>query len=280
MQFKSLSLVALFFLTIFPYASASDFSDANCFPEECEVFTYRLAAEVSSELNTPVGVVLQFDFEQDIEHSKQVVESVITAEISQSLSWFNNNNGVYRIYAEIDGSMIPGCEWFVKTTANIPVGNRLSHEEFVVFCDVAVNLTDDEKLRTFTIIREVFSGSPDPIESNVISTILIREDVALTTKTTAFESLTGLSALEFALFPAIAFLGVILWSRAQDGAVRVFGAVLTILSGALLLAFAVFIGIGDAWFGTVAFASLMMLVGVYLIIRFMLEFIDVKGVFR
>lgn len=88
---------------------------------------------------------------------------------------------------------------------------------------------------------------------------------------TDFEEFTELTALEMLLFPALTVLGIVIWSRSLDDAVRSFGALLPMVAGLLLLGFGIFVGFGEAWTGTAAFAAAMILVGIYMVIRLFMD---------
>lgn len=273
-------LVALLFL---PGAHAQTLQD-SLFGENNEGETIRY--QIRDLTNSSTGGFTD-DFQFLKLHTNELAPagSILRVNVQATFGIILSSDGQWLYQLLIDGVAVQDC-FFVVPTVN--PGGFLSGD-FPVFPSYDVDCTVEPEIvqsweegETVGIqwTRSVLTGVPDAPTASTVNLVVEREDFIVTNSPSNFELLTGLSALEFAIFPTLAFLGVILWSRAQDGAVRVFGAVLTILSGVLLLAFAVFIGIADAWFGTVAFASLMMLVGVYLIIRFMLEFIDLKGAFR
>lgn len=84
---------------------------------------------------------------------------------------------------------------------------------------------------------------------------------------TAFETVTGLAAPEMALLPGLALLGVIFWLRSTDYVVRMVGAMLPILGGLLWLAVGFYVGFGNVWAGTVPAAIMLMVLGIYLVVR-------------
>lgn len=95
-----------------------------------------------------------------------------------------------------------------------------------------------------------------------VSTLLAEE-----LNMTAFERVTGLTGLEFAVFPALVLLGIIIWLRSTDYIIRTLGALLVILSGLVWMAVAYYVGFGLVWAGTVPSGIVLMLVGIYMIVR-------------
>lgn len=82
------------------------------------------------------------------------------------------------------------------------------------------------------------------------------------TTMTAFEDATGTTAFEFILFPALAFLGIYIWSRSTDAVVRTFGALLVIIAGLVQVLLA--LELTNPWPGHIPIGTVLAIVGAYL----------------
>ncbi len=154
------------------------------------------------------------------------------------------------------------CSWETRIGSNLQALN--DNKQIVCFNGVVV-----ESDTNFWINITASSGG-NPIQSVNYGIILTQRDTV--NMSTTFESLTGLTALEFAVFLLIAFIGIILWSRSQDMAVQAFGSIITVMGGVLLTAFAAEAGIEIVWRGTVPFGIAMGLLGAYLFIATFMDF--------
>lgn len=124
--------------------------------------------------------------------------------------------------------------------------------------DIEFNVTcTGEGACNFSIDQETIDNI-----NYTVSTLLAEE-----LNMTAFERVTGLTGLEFAVFPALVLLGIIIWLRSTDYVIRTLGALLVILSGLVWMAVAYYVGFGLVWAGTVPSGIVLMLVGIYMIIR-------------
>lgn len=262
-------LVAMLVIVAAP-ASAGAFSDENCPDATCEVKRYTLTTRAASVQDPPAGVILSHTYDKNILHSYDLVASTVVLEIKQTAMWFNNANGVWRVFASQDGTPIPNCEWRMETTANIPVGNRLTTQHNSIYCNLPLSAGMEDP-STITLTRAVQSGTPDPIEHNVLTLIVVREDVVILSQKTAFEIMTGFTGAEFAAVMAVAIVGVILWSRSKDFIVQGFGALLVIVAGLLVLVTSMQEGLGTVWDGAVWLGGVLMVVGAYMLIRMAVE---------
>lgn len=163
----------------------------------------------------------------------------------------------------VDSAQLPGCEIVLER-----FGDSTSTREtsFSLACGLPEYLEDGE--HRFRIIVTNLAGVPNVVASQVSVWLEQTEEV---TTMTNFEAVTGLTALEFFVFPLLAVIGAVVWSRSTDMAVRAFAGVLPLAAGALLLLVGMEAGLGDVWQGTVALAATLLLLGGYLVAMAFIE---------
>lgn len=220
-----------------------------------------------STVNPIAGEQLNFTFLNQPLTNRETRDHNVLFLVSQSVTLPDSATGTWRVWLELDGVEVD-CEWFIRTQTGIGFGSTVITPSFVLAC--SVNELPDG-VHVVTVNTESFMGSPPGIQASMVSVVVYRQDQVVVEALSTFESFTGLSALEFALFPGLAALGVVLWSRSTDLAVRSFGAVLVMLAGVLLLLFGLEAGLGSIWSGTVAFVIILLVVGGYLFVRMFLD---------
>lgn len=162
----------------------------------------------------------------------------------------------------LDGAPVTDCVWRVNEGTQGTSLQFRATPYVSLLCQVPPLAPG---LHTFNVTKVLVQG--DPITGSTYTFILVTQE-AVTTMTT-FESTTGLTALEFLLFPALAIAGVILWSRSTDLVVRAFGSFLCMLAGVLQLINT--FQSDTTWIGAYGFGGIICLVGIYLLIRLMTE---------
>lgn len=206
----------------------------------------------------------RFDTRPEAYPSRWIIEVGTTKTIQQ------NSNGVWNYSISVDSVPVPNCFFTVQTfSAGGFLTNMITYPNYPLTCVIAAPSFGHHWVN---VTRTVASGTPATVSASMTSIVITRVDYVVLDMPTGFEELTGLTALEFLIFPTLALIGYVLWGRSNDVAVRGFGGALTMLSGALLLGFALAAGIGSIWGGTVAFSIVLMVLGGYLIVRMTLDY--------
>jgi hypothetical protein len=237
-------------------------------PGDQDVRTWTKAIQHTSNNGT-----LPLDVTVDVEppHTQIIVGGdahlSVTGYVVMSSASLGVRTGDLVFLATVDANPPAECNMHY----DIPAGQDRQVGAVNIRCPTT-SVTEGSSVRLQALVVTMAGG--DPVEAWSFSFSWTQNDVIQMHTPTSFESLTGLTVFEFALFPALAFLGVILWSRAEDGAVRTFGAFLPMLAGAVLLGVAIRHGLGDVWGGTVGLAAVFFIIGVYLLIRFFLDQVD------
>lgn len=167
----------------------------------------------------------------------------------------------------IDGVLYDDCEWKLRRTS---AEGHVQESDFRVWCPANAFL--EEGAHSFQFVQTIEAGG-SPVDRARADVILFQIQ-EVEEPMTNFETATGLTALEFLVFPIVAVIGVIVWSRSTDPVARFFGGILSVVVGALLLAVGAQAGLGDIWVGTIPLAASLILVGGYLNVRM---FIDGMG---
>lgn len=165
----------------------------------------------------------------------------------------NNQVAVFRVYW--NGVQVIGCQWTVESAS----AAALASMAYVsVFCPFFVVVTPGQHV--FEVRREFVLGAP--VSHADISVVLHQtETVSMDIQIgTTFDATIILS-----LVLGIAFLGVIVWARAQDLMLQVLGSV--------LVYFATLIALSNrgTWDSMVALAIVLGLAASYLLVRAFLD---------
>lgn len=186
-----------------------------------------------------------------------------------------NRNATAFITVEKDGAI----RWVNETgqLALVPEGHRMSPvaggQQATLF-NLTVTLPEPGNYRVTVWESFPTPGMPNE-EENWTGQMNVKAEAATitgnATVATLFEDELGFTALELAVCPALAVLGILLWSKSMDSGIRFFGALLAVLAGTILISLVANAGASSIWAGTIAMGGGCVLIGIYMFIREALE---------
>ena len=243
-------LVWLALLLLAPTAAAVGF------PSE-HVITYDEYIITTSPAN---GIIPETGVSINRPHAWQNLSGVSILNIRAS--YVTQSGGVSNPTADYavlwDGIAVTDCIWHIQ--GGTLQGGRFN-PAIVLWCKLDEYAAPGD--HTIEIQRTAVTGTP--VIASTIS-ILLHQQETVTTMTT-FEALTAFNAAEFAALLGLAIVGVILWSRSTDYAVRAFGAALPIIAGAIVILVSLAAGLGTLWAGAVGLGAILIVIGAYLQVR-------------
>jgi len=200
--------------------------------------------------------------------------TIVRANVQATFAMNPTNDGEFLYQLIVDGQDVEDCHFILPVVApgGFLQGDLVVYPSYDVECTISPALTaswDNEEVISVEWERTIISGSPDDPVASTVSIVFDREDFILTPTPngsgTAFESLTGVTGLEFTLFVLVIGLGVVLWSRSKDPIVQLFSSLLVILFGSIG------VSLYAEWVGWIPMGSAMIILGGYMILRSTLD---------
>lgn len=199
--------------------------------------------------------------------------SIIRVNVQATYAIILASDGEWLFELFVDGKAVEDCHFIFPTVApgGFLQGDLPVYPSYDVECTIPPTDTAlwvDDQVLPVEWRRTALSGNPDIPASSTVSIVFEREDFILTHTDTAFEDLTGATALEFLLFLAVIGLTLLFWSRSKDEVVQVFCALL------LFLFSAVAISLRGEWVAWVPFGAVLGVLGGYLLLRSALDWFN------
>lgn len=230
---------------------------------EGELLRYQIRDITNSSTG---GFTSDFDFLKLHTYDIGPGGSILRINVQATYAVLLSSDGSWLFELFVDGVAVEDCHFIFPTVnpGGFLSGDLPVYPSYDVECTIPPPITsgweEDENIPVLWQ-RSVFSGSPDEPSSSTVSIVFEREDFILTHSDTAFESLTGATALEFLLFLAVIGLTLMFWSRSKDEVVQIFCALL------LFLFSAVAISLRAEWVPWLAFGAVLGVLGGYLLVR-------------
>ncbi len=190
-------------------------------------------------------------------------ESILEIQISLVTQAGGAVNPTAEFEAIWDGDAVDNCNWHVE--GGTITGGRFN-PSISLYCILPAFA--EEGNHTIEIRRTEVTGTPI---TDATTSIVLHQREEIMHPITDFEAATGLTALEFLFFIGLAIVGVFLWSRRRDLAVRALGSLLIIMDAVLMsvVGFLTFQSNSGLLF---AFALVFLVFGTYSLIRAFIDF--------
>lgn len=205
-------------------------------------------------------------------YDNAVPQSLILLEFSITYTMVLGSDGSWNVTVESDSFTLQDCFWHLTSVnpGGFLSGDFVAYPNYDVQCAAAVVIPEDSVFNVW-INRTVLTGSPDSPTDVHITVKGDRGDFIVTSQPNAFEQLTGVGGIEFLAFLAVITLAVVLWSRSKDDIVQMFCGIILGLFGAIA------ISLHASWVGWVPFGAMLAVLGIYFIIRSVIDWITDKS---
>lgn len=249
---RILPLLALLSLLFTPGALAANLPDEH---------VVQYVAFVHTQRNSN-GDLPQIDVDVRKVHGWDVAAGDSVLELRAN--YLVSSGGAVSPFAEFrlvwDEQPLDACEWRVE-------GGTITGGRFNPVISMFCQVPEWAEPGAHTVAVDRTSSSGTPIVDATTSIILHQKETVTTM--TNFEGLTGLTAIEFLIFPALAFLGSFMWSR-NDVGVRLFGIFLVLFDWALVLAFYASAS-GQAWRGLLVLLVMLLPLAGWMAVNLVLD---------
>jgi hypothetical protein len=249
----------LLLLLVVPGVAAEATNEGGILHHETDTFAQSRTSPAAGQI-----------FSRSIDHGNALPHYAINhthaqASITYTATIVPSSAGVWLYTFTHNGTTINDCSFRIQTVNPGVLGGAViitPHFQFI--CMIPGELGSSG---TFAANRASETGSPSAISSETISYQISTTYHLEPLMSSNFEILTGFTATEFTALLGLAIVGVILWSRSTDYAVRAFGAALPIIAGAIVILVSLAAGLGTLWAGAVGLGAILIVIGAYLQVR-------------